>query len=114
MAESKDLPGWPKKKLVSEVRRQLARFGIRPTRPNLWYETWDWARQVTTSYIFPRWPLPSEIAAQYVLLLLLEMQAHHALKLPFRAAEQMPPSVKLRVTASQPLLVLGNQEENHE
>lgn len=111
MAESRNLPGWPKKKLVTEVRRQLSRYGIRPTLDKLWYETWEWARQITRSYIFPRWPLPSEIAAQYVLLLLLEMQANHALKLPFRAAEQMPPSLELRVTASQPLLLLDHKQE---
>jgi hypothetical protein len=111
MAESRDLPGWPKKKLVTEVRRQLARYGIRPTQPRLWHETWEWASQITRSYIFPRWPLPSEIASQYLLLLLLEMQANHALRLPFRAAEQMPLSVKLRVTASRPLPLLEHREE---
>ena len=35
-----------------------------------------------------------------MLLLLVEMQANHALKLPFRAAEQTPPSVRLRLTAN--------------
>jgi hypothetical protein len=94
MAESRDLPGWPKKKLVTQVRRQLASFGIRPSIPSLWRETWEWAHQITNSYVFPRWPLASEIAAQYVLLLLVEMQSHHALKLPYRAAEQQPPSIR--------------------
>lgn len=94
MAESRDLPGWPKKSLVRQVRRQLASYGIRPSLPRLWYETWQWANQIRNSYFFPRWPLPSEIAAQYVLLLLFEMQSNHALKLPYRAAEQQPPSVR--------------------
>ena len=106
MAESRDLPGWPKKKLVTEVRRRLASYGVRPSLPKLWLETWQWASQITRSYVFPRWPLPSEIAAQYMFLLLLEMQANHALKLPFRAAEQTPPSVRLRLTACDPLPML--------
>ena len=63
------------KKLVAEVRRRLSSYGIRPSLPSLWRETWQWASQITNSYVFPRWPLPSEIAAQYVLLLLLEMKA---------------------------------------
>jgi hypothetical protein len=111
MAESRDLPGWPKKKLVTDVRRQLASYGIRPTQPRLWHETWEWANRITKSYVFPRWPLPSEIASQYLLLLLLEMQANHALRLPYRAAEQMPLSVKLRVTASRPLLEYREHRE---
>lgn len=111
MAENRDLPGWPKKKLVSEVRKQLSRYGIRPSLPKLWYETWQWASQITNSYVFPRWPLPSEIAAQYVLLLLLEMQANRALKLPYRAAEQQPPSIKLRLAAGRPVPLLEHKED---
>lgn len=111
MAESRDLPGWPKKKLVKEVRRQLASYGVRPSLPNLWLETWQWASQITRSYIFPRWPLPSEIAAQYMFLLLLDMQANHALKLPFRAPEQTPQSIRLRLTASSPLPLLEHRVE---
>ena len=41
MAESRDLPGWPKKKLVTQVRRQLASFSVRPSLPRLWIETWQ-------------------------------------------------------------------------
>ena len=111
MAESRDLPGWPKRKLVKDVRRQLASYGIRPTLSRLWYETWQWANQITQSYVFPRWPLPSEIAAQYVCLLLLEMQSNHALKLPYRAAEQQPASVKLRLAASRPLLLIEQKSD---
>jgi hypothetical protein len=111
MAESRDLPGWPKKKLVRQVRRQLASFGIRPSIPSLWRESWEWAHRITNSYVFPRWPLASEIAAQYVLLLLVEMQTNHALKLPYRAAEHQPPSVRLRLSASRPLLLLEQTDE---
>ncbi len=114
MAESRDLPGWPKKKLVKDVRRRLASYGVRPSLSKVWLETWQWASQITRSYVFPRWPLPSEIAAQYMFLLLLEMQANHALKLPFRAAEQTPPSIRLRLTASSPLPMLEYKAEVQE
>ena len=62
MAESRDLPGWPKKKLVQGVRRQLWSYGIRPTQSRLWHETWEWARKICISYVYPSWPIPSEIA----------------------------------------------------
>jgi hypothetical protein len=114
MAEQRDLPGWPKKKLVRQVRRQLASYGIRPSLASLWRETWEWAHQITNSYVFPRWPLPSEIAAQYVFLLLLQMQANHALKLPYRAAEQQPPSVRVRLSAGRPLLLLEHKDDGAE
>lgn len=114
MAESRDLPGWPKKKLVAQVRRQLASFGVRPSLARLWIETWQWASQITNSYVFPRWPLPSEIAAQYMLLLLVEMQANQALKLPYRAAEQQPESVRLRLTARQSLPLLEQKKESND
>ena len=32
MAEERTLPGWPKKKLVKEVRRHLSYYGIRPVK----------------------------------------------------------------------------------
>src|SRR5581483_5378970 len=111
MAENRELPGWPKKKLVVQVRRQLASYGIRPSLHKLWHETWQWANLITNSYVFPRWPLPSEIAAQYMLLLLLEMQANRALKLPYRAAEQQPPSIRLRLTAGRPVPILEHKDD---
>jgi hypothetical protein len=114
MAESRDLPGWPKKKLVTQVRRQLASFGVRPSLSRLWIETWQWASKITNSYVFPRWPLASEIAAQYMVLLLLEMQANHALKLPFRAAEQQPESVRLRLTAGRSFPMLEQKKESND
>jgi hypothetical protein len=111
MAEHRDLPGWPKKKLVAQVRRHLASYGIRPSLSRLWYETWQWANQIAQSYVFPRWPIPSEIAAQYVCLLLLEMQANHVLKLPYRAGEQQPPSVRLRLLGGRPVLRLEQKDD---
>ncbi len=114
MAESRDLPGWPKKKLVAQVRRQLASFGVRPSLPRLWRETWEWARRITNSYVYPCWPLPSEIAAQYMVLLLLEMQANHGLKLPYRAAEQQPESVRLRLTGRRSFPLLEQKRESND
>lgn len=46
-----------------------------------------------------------------MLLLLLEMQANHALKLPYRAAEQQPESVRLRLTAGRSLPLLEQKKE---
>ena len=99
MAEDRTLPGMPKKKLVTGVRRALRTYGIRPNSQRLWLETWQWARQIKDSYVYPSWPIPSEIAAQYMFLLLCEMREHHALKLPHRAAEQQPPAVKARLAS---------------
>lgn len=50
---------------------------------------------MTNSYFFRRWPLASEIAAQYVFLLLADMKASRHLKLPYRAmtCNQVPLSV---------------------
>lgn len=111
MAEDRGLPGWPKKKLVKAVRRHLWSYGIRPTSTKLWAETWAWAHQITQSYVFPRWPLPSEIGAQFVLLLLLEMSANRGLKLPHRATEQVPLSLRQRLqTNPVPLLEMKPNE----
>ena len=110
MAESRDLPGWPKKRLVQGVRRQLWSYGIRPTQSKLWHETWEWARKICISYVYPSWPIPSEIAAQYVFLLPLEMQANKALKLPFRAAAEQPDSLKLRLGGRPPVLLIEQKQ----
>ncbi len=40
MAEDHTLPGWPRKKLVEEVRRHLWHYGIRPTKFDIWRATW--------------------------------------------------------------------------
>jgi hypothetical protein len=82
--------GWPKKKLVRDVRRHLATYGIQPTARfalthRQWQTAWAWANDIAKSYVFPRWPCAREIAAQYVLLLLAEMKSNHDLKLPYRS-----------------------------
>ena len=93
MADDRTLPGWPKKKLVKDVRRSLARYGIRPARSALWRAAWEWAGAVANSYWQPHWPLGNEIAAQYILLLLAEMKTEHSLKLAYRADKVIPAAV---------------------
>jgi hypothetical protein len=93
MAEERSLPGWPKKKLVKEVRRHLSHYGIRPTKLAIWQAAWLWADKIARSYFYPHWPSPAEIGTQYILLLLVQMQESHLLRLPYRAREILPPEV---------------------
>lgn len=101
MAEERSLPGWPKKRLVKEVRRTLSHYGIRPTKPTIWQATWTWAYAIARSYFHTHWPLASEIGTQYILLLLAEMQQSHLLRLPYRATETLPPEVATLLPALQ-------------
>lgn len=94
MAEDRTLPGWPKKKLVKDVRRTLWHYGIRPVKFDIWRATWAWADAIARSYWRTHWPLPSEIATQYILLLLVEMKGSCTLRLPYRASEHIPAEVK--------------------
>lgn len=96
---TEQLPGWPKKALVKRVRSHLWVFGIRP-RGEPWRLAWKWAYDISQSYYHPRWPLPSEIASQYVLLLLHHMKASVGLKLPYRADTVMPNSVQQLLSVS--------------
>jgi hypothetical protein len=93
MAEDHTLPGWPKKKLVKEVRRHLSHYGIRPVKSDIWRATWTWAEAIARSYWHMHWPMPSEIGTQYILLLLIEMQKSCVLRLPYRAKEVVPADV---------------------
>ena len=104
MAEDHTLPGWPKKKLVKEVRRHLWHYGIRPTKFDIWRATWAWAEAIARSYWHVHWPLPSEIGTQYILLLLVEMKKSCMLRLPYRAGDHVPPEV----AAMLPNLQTGN------
>jgi hypothetical protein len=112
MAEERSLPGWPKKKLVKEVRSHLSHYGIRPTRFTIWQATWSWAHAIARSYFHGHWPLPSEIGTQYILLLLAEMKQSHMLRLPYRAREIVPPEVADLLPVSQqpdfPAIEFGN------
>ena len=101
MAEERSLPGWPKKKLVKEVRSHLWSYGIRPTKFTIWRATWAWADKIASSYWHKHWPLPSEIATQYILLLLVEMKSSFMLKLPYRAGEHVPAEVAAMLPVAQ-------------
>jgi len=46
--------------------------------------------------------MPSEIASQYILLLLADMKGSHSLKLPYRANKVIPDEVR-RLLPSSPL-----------
>lgn len=93
MAEERSLPGWPKKKLVKEVRRHLACYGFRPVKQSAWYAAWAWADKIAHSYFHVHWPMPTEIGTQYILLLLAQMHDSRMLRLPYQAREIMPPEV---------------------
>jgi hypothetical protein len=110
MAEDRTLPGWPKKKLVKDVRRHLAHYGIRPTCLRAWRTTWIWAEAIARSYWQTHWPLASEIATQYILLLLAEMKKSHMLNLPYRADTVLPsePAAALLDIQGSGILGLGN------
>jgi hypothetical protein len=111
LSERNTLPGGPSKNRITQVRQFLRPWGIRPTRDSsLWVETWRWAWEVAKSYntlALPgiprhRWPLASEIASQYVFLVLLEMGKR--LRLPFRAGQHLTPFLQTRLQA------LGNNK----
>lgn len=104
MAEQRDLPGWPKKRLVRDVRRHLWHYGIRP-KGEAWRAAWSWASAIANSYYHTHWPMPSEIASQYVLLLLADMKGSCSLKLPYRANKVIPDEVR-RLLPSSPLPLL--------
>ena len=107
MAEERSLPGWPKKKLVKEVRRHLSHYGIPPTKSELWRAAWSWADAIARSYWHTHWPMPSEIATQYILLLLAEMKSNSMLRLPYRAQEIIPREVAAMLPVSQHLNLLA-------
>lgn len=104
--EHSELPGSPRGKLVREVRKVLWRYlRCRPHRDDAcWRLTWEWAEACTRRdelFRFGKqrrrpWPSATEIASQYLLLVLAEMRESRALRLPWRAAECVPDNVKRR------------------
>jgi hypothetical protein len=112
MAEDRNLPGWPKKKLVKEVRSHLWHYGIRPSKFTIWQATWTWAHAIARSYWHVHWPLPTEIASQYLLLLLADMKSSCMLRLPYRAAEQLPPEVAAMLPMAQTPGLLAIADES--
>ena len=107
MAGHHELPGWPRKRLVKAVRSHLWSYGIRP-KGDAWQATWAWASAIANSYYYTHWPLPSEIATQYVLLLLNHMRANRGLKLPYRANKVIPEEVRRLLPAAP--ISLANEE----
>lgn len=104
------LPGSPRPRLVRLVRRHLASFGIRPMRDQ-WLMAWRWARNIAMSYSKPMWPVGSEIASQYMVLMLAEMRRCSSLKLPYRAsrADVVPDEIRALVHGGR--LALPEPEE---
>lgn len=96
------LPGSPRRRLVLDVRRRLATFGIRPMR-DPWRTTWEWSRNIALSYSKPMWSTPGEISSLYMVLLLGDMRSQcNNLKLPYRAVHQyvaLPEAVRELVAA---------------
>ena len=119
MAEEHTLPGWPKKKLVKDVRKRLSWYGIRANAPGMfgvWRATWSWAAKIRNSYFGLRWPSASEIATQYVFLMLCEMQNHKFLDMPYRAAVQLSPEAAAiigvkAIQATKPLAIGFSHED---
>jgi len=113
LAATKDLPGWPPKKLVREVRRHLAFYGIHPTARGAvteqqWRLAWAWAHDIANSYFFKRWPSPQEVAAQYLFLVLAKMQTNRHLKLPYRASQcHRVPTIVLQNVVDVPQMIEG-------
>lgn len=105
MAEQRDLPGWPKRRLVKDVRRHLSHYGIRPQHTP-WIAAWSWANAIANSYFHTHWPSSSEIGTQYLLLLLAEMKRNLALRLPYRANKVIPAQVRAMLPGNPvPLLI---------
>lgn len=103
LPDERYLPGAPSKALVRKVKSWLWHYGVRPRDSRLWLMAWAWANDIRHSYLVgrPRWPSPTEIATQYLVLLLAEMRT--LMKLPFRARERMPAAVAQQLGAPQPL-----------
>lgn len=106
--EARYLPGGPSNRLIKTVRRRLGSYGIRPI-DRYWRLAWEWASAIRTSYSFPRWPMENEIAAQYMALLLAEMQRDYCLKLPYRAS-RMPAAVAAALPKSAPEILAITEE----
>lgn len=105
MAVQEYLPGGPSKRLIKLVRSRLRIFGIRP-RGKQWYAAWSWANAIANSYFYPRWPSTTEIATQYLVLLLVEMKEGGDLRLPYRASKVIPDEVKALLSSNPvPLLI---------
>lgn len=92
------LAGSPSNRLVKEVRGYLWRYlRCRPQKEDKnWKDAWIWANDCRferirfTSGIKKQWPMPNEIASQYLMLVLAEMKQFLALRLPYAAERCVP------------------------
>lgn len=109
-SERNTLPGSPSNTLIREVRSVLyRRLRSKPQREDqTWKMAWQWAaeccnrRELWRFGKRPRrrpWPSACEIASQYVLLALLDMREYRDLRLPYNAAECVPPAITARFGA---------------
>ncbi len=103
--ERNDLLGNPSNRLVRDVRRILwQHLRSRPDRRSeIWKLTWEWANNIRyQNHRFvtkgkPRWPLPHEIATQYIFLALAAMRDSRVLKMPYYAPECVPENLTHRM-----------------
>jgi hypothetical protein len=120
--DHRTLPHYPRKSLVLAVRKQLNRYGIRPTGSlpttlnQIWRDAWEWAaacryvgcdRPNSRRLNWNKWPTAREIAAQYVYLLLANMQSDFALSLPYaaRSGRVIPAAIAARYEIPTPSTV---------
>lgn len=109
--ERNSLPGHPATWRIKAARRQLRQFGISP-KPKLWYATWLWAHEVAGSYLMRKiWPTSGEVAAQYVVLLLVEMKQDATIHLPTRATKRIPDIVRTLLGGQPPAGLPAPEEE---
>lgn len=96
--DDRHLPG--SKRMIRQVRSHLKGYGLSPVNP-IWRQAWQWANEIRRSYLFSEnnWPSSTEIATQYVVLLMAQMQSERSLKLPFRS-NRMPDSVRATLAAA--------------
>lgn len=114
--EHNELPGRPRGQLVRKVRRTLYSYTrCRPLRTDrAWRLAWEWADACTRDgerFITMKrrpWPSPSEIASQYLLIVLAEMKSSHQLRLPFRAQRCIPAQLAELLAENGPLTMLAH------
>jgi hypothetical protein len=107
--------GAARAKLIREVRSVLWRYlRSRPHRDDrAWQLAWEWAeacarRKALWTKRRHWWPSPSEIASQYLLLVLAELRESHMLRLPMYAAECIPPAIVERFPTAVPQIAQYN------
>lgn len=122
-SERNTLAGGPSNAMIRRVRSVLWAYAkCKPPKDDRnWKLTWEWASACcdrdslflhwkTVKRRKP-WPSPTEIASQYLFLVLADMRSCHALRLPFRASVAVPEGVKARLAeCSVPVPGIGRDE----